>query len=102
VSSVNVAVLVKPEGFICTFSDRNLGLCIATNFFRNLFLFYLYPSFCSISQNHVLIGQYFTQFDLSDLSVYCCKSQYLPGTTQQHTYILDIYVFSFTWLGLLQ
>lgn len=91
-SSVIVAVLVKPEEFTCTFSDRILGVSkskIATIFLRNLFMSYLYPLCSSICQNHLCISQYFTPFDLSDLSVYCYKSQYLPATTWQYTYILE-------------
>lgn len=82
-SLVIVAVLVKPKEFTCTFSDRNLSLSkskTATIFLRNLFMSYPYSSFSSICQNHLLISQYFTQFDLSDLSVYWYESIYL----QQH------------------
>lgn len=62
-SSVIVAVLVKPKEFTCTFFDRNLSLSkskTATIFLRNLFMSYPYPSFSSICQNRVLISQYFT------------------------------------------
>lgn len=43
---------------------------IATIFLKNPFISYLYPSFSSIFQKHVLIGQYFTQFIAIKVSSY--------------------------------